>query len=205
MAEYDILKITGLSSDYLYVLERVYGSGKLRFDLGNADDHYYIDLPGDTVNFDADQNNNIDFNIKSMEVDVNDEEATILISAGTYTSSSADSPAYCGDGICQSGESQFTCPVDCGTTTTTPTAASPYTPPGAPSPGVTPTPGTTVVTDEPTNMILWIIIGALVVIILVIVILTVMKPKSKTKGYSSPSGAPPVQQQSAPEEGKYNW
>ena len=206
MEEYDVLEITGLSNDYLYVLERIYASGKIRFDLGNMNDHYYIDSPGDTENFDPDENDNIDFNIKSVDVDVGDGEVEILVSAGEFTSSGTGggSSAYCGDGSCQSGESAFSCPADCGTGTTTPTASPPYTPPGVtPSPGAAPPGGTTVVTEEPTNLILWIVIGVLTIVILVIIVLTFMKPKSRTRGYSS--AASPAKKRKSPEEGKYSW
>ncbi|MBT6941237.1 hypothetical protein HN992_02240 [Candidatus Woesearchaeota archaeon] len=212
MVEEDWIIVTGLDDDYAFELNRVYTSGKIRFGQNDTGMNYYINEAGDTVNIDADDDGTYDFNIKSVEVNTLNDEATVEIEAGEYVSSSntssSGSSSYCGDGTCEAGETTFTCPLDCLTTasyttpTTTPTVYPGTTTPSSSTGGYQ---GGSTVTQESDNLLLWIALGILLMIIVILAFIMFLRPRgSPTKGYSVQG------QQSEPvatkaQESEYKW
>ncbi|MBT3865865.1 hypothetical protein HOF78_02045 [Candidatus Woesearchaeota archaeon] len=184
LTEGDLVIVAGLADDYTFEMTNVYSDGKLKFKIEDSlVDKFYIDNPGDTINIDLDGNDVIDLHVKSVAVDIDDDEATVMFKVGEYTPlTSGPTPAgYCGDGSCNNGETTFTCPSDCSTITRTPTA-------GSSTGGSSSSTGTSggyggavVIQQENGSSLIWVIIGILAVLVLIVIVITFMKNGSGKK------------------------
>lgn len=185
--EFDLIEdglviVEGLADEYTFELTTVYSNGKIKFKIPESSlDRIYIDQPGDTVNVDLDDNNVIDLNVKSVAVDTDDNEATVVFTVGEYTPVTSSS-GYCGDGSCGDGETTFTCPSDCGTSTRTSTAGSGF---GSGSSRSTDASGgyggAVVIQQEKGSSVIWVVIGILAVLVLIVVTMTFMKGGKKKR------------------------
>ena len=185
LIEDDLVIVEGLAIDYTFELTTVYSNGKIKFKIDESSlGRVYIDQPGDTVNIDLDGNSVVDLHIKSVAVDADDDEATVLFTVGEYTpvtGGPGTSSGYCGDGSCGSGESTFTCPSDCGANTRTPTAGGSI---GGSSRDTDTSGGyggAVVIQQENDSSIVWIVIGILAVLVLIVVTMTFVKKGGSKK------------------------
>jgi len=187
LVELDLVIVSGLDIDYTFELNRVYTDGKIKLKIDESSlGKIYLDEEGDIANVDLDEENGTDLYVESISVDPNDDEATVSFTVGEYVSTGGSgdsgSSGYCGDGSCGNGESTFTCPSDCGTSSTVPTAGSST---GGTSFRSMDTSGgyggAVVIQQEKDSSLLWVIIGILVVLVAIVVVMTFMKKGGSKK------------------------
>jgi hypothetical protein len=185
---YDIVVIEGLSDDYELELINVYSTGKIKFKV-HFDSKYWkfsIVKVGDIVNIDLDNDNTIDLNIQSLDVDTVDEEAEVRFKTGKHddglnnnggNNKGGNNKGYCGNGICEIGESKFNCASDCRTVTTIVSTGDTNVPSSTTYDTGGGYSGTTIVRQGTPNTLLWVLLGMLIAAVLVLILFAAMKDK----------------------------